>query len=294
MQGLQLSSVELHRGMSFEDYEAIDAVNARRLSWIKRSPAYCKHQLENKSKKPSKELILGIRLHTAVLEPDRFAREYVFMDVETDLRTKEGKAAKEMFQFKNRGKTILKSTDYDQIAGMCEAINSHGIASSILDCPPEWREVVVTGVLPSGLKAKGRFDAYDPEKEILWDIKTTKDARNITFAKDIYTYGYYRSTAWYKALGEAAGLKIKHVALLAVEKTDNFGVNVFRLLDDLVNKGMGESLMLLTQYTGCTLSNQWPSYPERFHDIGVPVWAENLIQSEKVQNEEEEENYEFE
>ncbi|MCK9358143.1 MAG: PD-(D/E)XK nuclease-like domain-containing protein, partial [Dehalococcoidia bacterium] len=133
--------------LSFEDYAARDAVNISSLKDMRRSPA---HYLEAAAgnRKRTRAKGLGAITHTAILEPERFERDFVCFD--GDRRTKEWK----QFAAEHAAYQIASRSDYDAARAMRDAVHSHHAASTFLSQGrPEvsmfWADPV-TGIDTSG------------------------------------------------------------------------------------------------------------------------------------------------
>ena len=60
--------------LSNRDYHAHPAISKSGLDLISRSPAHYRYRAP---KEPSRAMEIGTAIHTALLEPDRYAAEYV-------------------------------------------------------------------------------------------------------------------------------------------------------------------------------------------------------------------------
>ena len=64
------------------EYDAIEAISITRLKELRRSPQHYRYALEHP--KHTDALTLGIATHVAVLEPERFERDFAIWTRRTD------------------------------------------------------------------------------------------------------------------------------------------------------------------------------------------------------------------
>ena len=118
----------IYRNIKITDYHAGIGLSSTGLCELMRSPLHYITSL----KTPHKEtpaLKLGTATHCAILEPERFVKEYIKAG-NLDRRTKEGKAA--WLEIEQTGKIVLTAEEYDKVTGMVSAIKNHEIASKLL------------------------------------------------------------------------------------------------------------------------------------------------------------------
>lgn len=164
---------------------------------------------------PSAAMTFGTAFHCAILEPDRYAEEYVtppedFHNPETgerepwNRRKKEHKAAWVEWEESSKGKTIISSADRDKITAMSTQLSRDNAAVELMGMPGlkveqairfEWR----------GLKIKCMFDLVWPDAGIHCNLKTSREWGRDTSAEDttgvigreIFKRGYHIAQALY-------------------------------------------------------------------------------------------------
>lgn len=258
------------------DYHMIDMASSHRLGLLKRSPAHLKHSIDF-VKAPTKALIIGEAIHTAVLEPEIFLDTYAELP-KFDARTKEGKAKRDEFTAQAGLRTVLDQDDYRTVVNTSQAVLSHPLASSIIACATA-REV--TGIFKdpiTGVMCKLRADALCDNHSMIFDLKTTQDASAKEFEKSIFNFGYHRQGAFYLDGCKALGKTFDHYTIIAVEKEPPFACAVYRLKDEAIELGRKENQALMQVYAECLKNNAWPSYPEFITDVGIPEWAKKQIE----------------
>ena len=263
----------LYSGMPMNEYHKAEGVSQSSLKYLRdKTPAHLKVAMETE-KPPTPAMVLGSAIHDAVLLPEVFDVCW-HRGPDSDKRTKAGKRAWE--DAEAHGASILKPADYDLVINVRDAIANHKYARQLLIGQPEQSAFWIdeeTGVL-----CKGRFDLIGERTRTLVDLKTTKDASKESFTRDIFKYGYYLQGSHYLKGAAALGLPIEHFAIIAVEKTEPFGVAIYRLTDDAIVAGEDELRPLMQLYAECKEFDAWHCYPEMVQDISLPHWAWNQIE----------------
>jgi exodeoxyribonuclease VIII len=268
--------IGFHQGLSSRDYHAIDAASSHRLGLLKKSPLHLKWSISNPTP-PSEAMVIGEAIHTAILEPMRFAHEYI-KGIKADGRTKEGKAAKEEFAKRAGLRTVLEPNIYNDIQNISIACQGHSLANALINAATE---VEVSGFFKdptTGIFCKMRADAMCENQKTIFDIKSTQDASPSEFEKSIFNFGYHRQAAFYIDGANILGKQIENYAIIAIEKVAPYAIAVYRLQNEAIELGRSENRGLLNLYAECVKNNNWPGYPEHFTDVGLPAWAKKQIE----------------
>lgn len=157
------------------------------LAWYKNAP--CR-------KEESPALALGTAVHTALLEPMRFAEEYVCAPT-VNMRTTEGKETWAAFEAdcKNLGLTGMKHEDFDQVTLMRDSAMAWPVVRELLS--DGVAELSIFWRTPGGVLLKVRPDWLGRYAGVpfLLDIKTTDDVAD--FGKSVEKFGYHVQAAFY-------------------------------------------------------------------------------------------------
>lgn len=195
-------------------YDAIDAVNVSRLSLIGKSLKHYKRA----PKRITKALALGTTAHAAVLEPDRFAREFIPWAKRTkpgeEGKTKASpRSGKEWLAFvaSNPGKTIVPLSDFEKAIAIRDEIHAEPRShEAIQDVETEVALVWIDN--ETGILCKGRIDflrRFNGERirighdyPIGWrpsfgDVKTARDISPCKFFHEAAKLQYHSRLAWY-------------------------------------------------------------------------------------------------
>lgn len=223
-----------------EQYDALDAVNWSTLKHLAKSPIHYwfakKYGTVDTSSKAR-----GRVVHVATLEPEEFSRTVVVFDGK-QRRGKEWDA----FKAANADKEILKRSEFAQCMAIQNAVRRDPIAAPYLmrglaEQTIEWTDPV------TGIKCKGRTDWLS---RALVDLKTTKNASPEGFAREAWNYGYGTQLAFYSDGLVACGEPARPVVIIAVEAAPPHPVVVYRLTDDMLERGREEYRALLSRLKG--------------------------------------------
>jgi hypothetical protein len=247
---------------SFAKYLKIKATNWTLLKEMNNSALHYDHRRLN-PREDSIGLARGRAVHTVVLEPEKFASEYVVYTGER----RQGNAWKE-FQDAYEGFTILKQDEYDKVMHAGQAVRRHPEAFSIIkDCSYEktftWTDKATK------IKCKCRVDGIGAA---LFDLKTTGNVDARIFGNLAARMLYYGQIAMY---ADGAKHNTGDVFLIAVESEPPHDVAVFRVGEDDLIAGRELYQSFLTRVRECTDSGVWPGrYPE-VQALSLPkyVWG---------------------
>jgi len=262
---------DVHYGLTFDEYRAIDAINHSVLRLFERSPAHAKAEMDNPPEQ-TKAQLLGRAVHSAVLEPKTFGSLYA-VGPGGDRRTKAVKAAWAEFLEANQGKTVLTGDEFSTCTRVSAAVWANPIANRLLSGTGS-NEVTLIWK-SSGVACKARLDRATRviDKVVVGDIKTTDDASPAAFARSAAKYRYHTQAAWY--LDGIQWITGEHARflLVAVEKVEPFGVAVYELDQLSLEQGRHDCARWLQSYKTCKALDSWPCYAEAITELRLPGWA---------------------
>lgn len=269
--------MQVIEGMSNDAYHANEAISASGLKLIGRSPLHYWAAYIDPNRAPREEtpaLRLGTAIHTAVLEPMRFAAEYAVAP-KVDRRTKEGKETWAAFEAEcaAAGKNVISDGEFATCMAISERLNRHPAASVLFR---------------SGIAETSMF-WVDPETEVVckcrpdWlikgvacvDVKSTQDASAVAFARSVWNYEYHMAAAWYLdgmkiCLGEQAPSAF---IFAAFEKEAPHAVAFYNADAEMIELGRREYRRRLKIYAACKRSNVWPGYDPSITSLSLPAWV---------------------
>jgi hypothetical protein len=234
-----------------DQYDGINAVNWSRLRLLEKSPTHYRIGLGE----DSSGFTLGTAAHMAILEPARFANEYVVTDIRRDARTRKWQEFEE--ECLKAGKQILIRSEYDRTIAIRDKVRENKRAMHYLsDGKPEQTLRWKLG----DYDCKGRADYIGPRAIV--DLKSTKCSEPRAFARSCRAYGYFGQAAWYSDGLTLSGLARRPFVFVAVESAPPHLVTVFTVPEHVLAEGREQYLGLMGKLDYCTKRNWWGGYVE--------------------------------
>lgn len=273
-----MSQATIMRNVSYRDYCLLPGVRTSDLKLFKKSPLHARYAMLHPTDS-TPAMARGTALHTLVLQPEKFAKEYA-VGPKVDKRTKAGKNEWDAFELANQNKTLLNEVEFSVIEAMKRAVYEHAWVQAIVQLPSlrefvvAWEDIVPGIAAPVVCKALVDL-AVQADDSIVVDLKSTSDASPDEFARSINKYSYHASAAAYlRGLQKAHPIaKRRRFVWIAVESEAPYGVAVYEASEGLLEQGELEYLSWQRQYAECTARSQWPGYPQQVQPIDLPKWA---------------------
>lgn len=254
----------------YEVYDAMPGVRISALKHLAKSPLEYRHRLSNP--KESKALTIGTGVHVAVLEPERFAEEYVVWGLTDEQKIRRGKVW-DAFQAANAEKEILTVKEMGFAIAMRDAIRSDPRAMKYLakgspEVSMAWVDEEV------GIQMKGRTDWLTEVdgQPVLAGLKTTRDIRPRWFQRQAANLSYHLSWAAYRDAYKAIEGKIALVVEIVVENTPPYDVAIYKINDDILERGREEYRGLLKKLAECERAGEWLGAVPGEIDFELPIW----------------------
>lgn len=260
-------------GMSNADYHASEGISKSGLDLIARSPAHFRYAPAKESTRPME---IGTAIHTAILEPERFTKEYMLLrDVKVRTASEYKQAAKIY-----TGERTLTSTESDNVVGMQQAVWSNNEAKLFLGNEQTKTEVSIFTTDPvTGVKVKCRFDALLGIAGM--DVKKTEDCRPDQFIRSVWNYRYHVQHAFYCDVFEwETGERMDDFRFLAIEDNAPNANKIYRLPHDLVSYGRKLYREALNTYADCLESGHWPSHDGSTEVLNPLAWMLAVMENE--------------
>lgn len=257
--------------MTEEEYRSDPGVNKSTLWEIRKSPAHYKWALEHPTE-DTPALKFGRAVHMAVLQPEEFRRSYAVVPEGIDRRTKEGKATWAAFLAEHEGQEYLTQDEFEQLNEISMSVKREAgwlLEGCDTEVPLFWDDP------RTGIRCKGRVDAMKelPDKLVMIDLKTTRDASTGAFARAAVNMGYHVQAAHYMTGAVQIGLNHKKPVewwFIAVEKDAPFAVNLIRAREAFMDEGMFRLAGLMDRLDECLREDKWPGYGE--NELILPKW----------------------
>ena len=264
--------VGLHQNVPYDEYDKWAAVRHSTLRHFAKTPAHAREQMIHPDKS-SKAQALGHATHVAVLEPERFEREFIAAP-RISTRSNKGKADWAAFVAANAGRAVLPAEEHESCLLMRKAVWSHPTAAELLRGPGMNEVSGVWKDKDTGLPCKARLDRLTTMGgwSIIVDVKTSKSAMRHLFAKDVYNYQYHQQAAMYLDGCDALAPFPRKYVFIVVENAP-YLVATMELEEDAIALGRDEYKKHLSTYAECLSTGRWPGYDDGMSYISLPTWA---------------------
>lgn len=257
-------------------YEELPGTNISSLKVLRKSPKHYRHYLEN-GRKATRALELGTAAHIAILEPERFLKEFALWDKKDDEgKTKARRGAEwKAFESANESKTIIRSDEYDLAIAIKDAVRADRVAMKYLAFGKP--EVALTwNDEHTGMACKGRLDWLTEADggPCIVDLKGTRDPNPIWFSRDCARLDYHLQMAFYGDAIEAITGEVPRVVVVAVEMAPPHDVVTYIVPEEVIEIGRDAYRQLLETLKDCTARNQWLGYGNgEEKTLTLPAWA---------------------
>lgn len=210
--------MEIVKEMSNSDYRAREGLSSSDIKMLLENPY--KYKIGYKKPK-SENLALGSAVHSLILEPENFKRDFLVMP-DLNLRTKEGKEEKAKLEYEaeSSGKILIKDESYKKALDIVDNFKQRSVFDMFKNGVSEvsfFSEI-------NGIKCKARPDYFIQDKGIILDLKTTSQENGASpdnFLKAIANFKYYIQAKWYMLL---TGAKEFYFVVLETESPYMLGV----------------------------------------------------------------------
>ncbi len=259
--------------MPNEAYHSYEGISNSGLNLVSRSPAHYAHAA---ARTATRAMDIGTAFHTALLEPERYAAEYMTVSGINDRRKSEYVQAAKQY---GKDKTLTES-EGASVAVMQEAIRANSAARAILD-QKGYAELSAFIADPgTGVLMRCRFD-WLTESGIALDLKKTQDSRESAFSRSIWQYRYHCQHAMYSHVYELiTGQPLQAFKFLAVEEQPPCANVVYQLDDVAAKYGHQQYREALTAYAEAEQSGHWAAYGVESDLISLPEYALIMLESE--------------
>ena len=258
-------------------YHALPHHSRSDLTLALRSPAHLR-AAKDAPPRVTPAMKLGTAVHAAVLTPGLFDDEVAYAP-EGNRRTKAGKEEYDAFMEGAANKTVLPRSDKAAVDAIVEAVQASPAAQLLLSGPDRREASYMWMDKQTGLPCRCRPDIYIPDRKMIVDLKTTKDARPDAFGRAVFDHDYHVQAAYYldgvnAALGDGAATSF---VFLAVEKEPPYGVLVGALDAEDLERGRDAYRRGLNRIRWCSENDRWPGYSSKVHRLCLPGWARKRI-----------------
>lgn len=253
--------------VSNADYHRHPSISKSGLDLIARSPA---HYFYSARREATRAMEIGTAVHAAILEPERFASQYMLLRDVTDRRASEYKQAVKV----HGSEYTLAGPEADRVSGMQASVQANPRAMNRLGAPGKSEVSIFTTDPVTGVPVKIRLDWLCDDGRGL-DLKKTQDIRADEFSRSVARYRYHVQAAFYSDVFKwETGEDLREFAILAVEESMPHANRVFLLDDEALQIGRMEYRANLNMYADCMERNEWPGIVfEEDELLSLPMWA---------------------
>ena len=254
-----------------------------------RSPAHYRAWADSTlDQTPTPAQAFGSAFHCALLEPDRFDRDYYVLPEDAPRRptsaqreaAKPSPATVEAVRFwdalERDGRRLLSREDMGRIQAMLASVNAHPLARLLVkgghgEVTLRWTDEA------TGLRCKARADYYrESPKRYVLDVKTCADASPEAFAKAVHNFAYHLQHAHYADGFRTLGLPLDGFYLLAVETEAPFVCQPYYLDAEAESKGFALRCRAAATLKRCMESGRYPGYSDDLSPLRLPAWATKI------------------
>ncbi len=238
-------------------------ISASRLKALLKSPLSFKYPPEAKG---AKYYDIGHAVHTLILEPHLFEKDYFIYDPtkrpkpEQNFAQKDNKEWKSKLDKENEGKTVLTVEESEQCQLMVERLLADPLAKELLS-GKGWNEASFYHMdWKRKVKLKSRPDRVR-DNFVVVDIKTAIDASPKGFERAMGAFRYdIQAATQIDAVEAYFKKKVPYYFYIVLEKTPPYNFGIYVLKDETIWAGRQTYKMLLDIYNDCLKENEWPSY----------------------------------
>jgi hypothetical protein len=221
------------------------------------------------SSEPSPAMMLGTAVHTAILEPMEYRKNYVTCPHEcSDKRTNAYKA----WAAGIGDREVLSAEHAERVEGCVNAVKQSRIASEILNAAQYVERSFSYTDFLSNVPCRVRFDAI--AGNVIVDLKTVSDGSAKAFENSVAGFGYHLQAVHYlEGLRTIEPGRAWHFVFITLETVQPFRCRVFRLCDESLSFAESQRMALLEDYSRRKAVNDWSEIGENeVATVSLPNW----------------------
>ena len=254
--------------MTSKEYHSRPEISKSGLDMIAKSPAhYWDRYLkpDREEKEPTASMMLGSVVHDIVFNQGEWVKEPA-----VNKRTNAGKAALEAFYEQlNEGQCAAPSSVFEEAERIAAAVMAHPTAAKLIKTGQAEQPIFCE---MDGVKVKIKPDWVNTKYRLCVDLKTTRDASPLAFAKSCSNFRYHVQDAFYTDVMQAAGHDVNGFVFIAVETAPPYNVAIYQLGPEEQNLGREKYKQDLQTFAECSASNKWPGYSKDITVLNFPSY----------------------
>lgn len=293
-------------------YHASDRVSRSQIVVMHaRTPKHYRWLRDNPSP-PTRAMVCGRQAHALVLEPERFAREYVFPPAGTHANTIAGREAwweflaesgwdvrpEEYTKPRRKGddprvKSVritmrdgakevvgydpdigLSMEDSRTVLGIRDSLESSPTVMGILR-GPGYAEATYCATIET-VRVRVRIDRVNLRDSgaVLVDLKTAANNERREYQHEVGRHHLHIQAGIYSAVfAVATGVPVESFAFVVYEKSPPYAARIYTLRHKDMADGEAYAYDAIRKIRDCRLLGEWPDGSEVVEEITVPGWA---------------------
>lgn len=254
--------------MTDQEYRAAEGVNKSTLWNLRKSPAHYQYYLTHQ-REDTQAYKFGRAVHSAILTPAAYKREFAIVPEGIDRRTKAGKEEYQAFIESAAGKEIITAEDAETVRAIVAAFKKEKEATALLKGTKRERPIFWTD--DTGIKCKCKADAF--RAGLMIDLKTAADADTDTFSREAIRYGYDVQAAHYIDGYQHTQSTIRpEWYFIVIEKAEPYAINILKADIGFLDYGYVRRQELIEKLITCRSEKAFPGYGT--NDLCLPSWLE--------------------
>jgi len=257
--------------MTEEEYAALPGIRWSHLVAMAESPLHYLHAVE-RGRRETPQLRLGRARHCALLEPERFRREWLVWD--GDRRTKAWK----QFRADHPDAEIVTDAEMGSVVAAVEAVRAHPVAGNFVRSLDDAELAVRWQDEATGLWCKARIDAvirpFQYSRRVHLEFKSSYTLDPRLFAAHAARMGYHGGVAFHLDGLRSTGADVAPEPVMVVVESDPpYDVALFDVPDHVLRAGRELYGRLLARVAECQASGSWPGRAPGPVEFTLPDWA---------------------
>ncbi len=207
----------------YDEYRSNPALGSTDVSNLNKSLRHFHDGRKNSS--PTNAMSFGTLIHTLILQPDIFEKDYAIYEGN---KTKASKEYKE-FCLENEGKHVIKQSEYELAVQALTGVQKHWVYQYLQSGFPE---VSLYGEV-EGIECKGRIDYLSTNRKRIFDIKTIADISKWSYHVKDYSY-HIQAYMYMRLLSEELDIPMSEIEMFFIlieKKADCMYVDL-RVMDE--------------------------------------------------------------
>ncbi|MGY6030708.1 PD-(D/E)XK nuclease-like domain-containing protein [Phytobacter sp. AG2a] len=234
----------IYYGMPNEEYHADNAIGSTSVKAVSVSPA----NLYFNPFKGSRSAHLGSAIHSALLEPGLFERDYLLMPDVASRSLKEYKTAAAW----TNPEYILVGSEVETVNRMFESSRMNEDFMDYMNTKGESEVSMFVTCPETGLDLKCRFDRLSETTPYPLDVKSCRDATERGFSNAFGHYRYHIQAAFYLyVLKLATGIERNQFAFFAIENTAPYRNCMYYIGEESLKLGREQMFAALWKIKEC-------------------------------------------